>query len=115
MIEHGLDAAQIQYMRAGEVDGVRVDYSDYLRSGETLASVSSVAITGNSTGVVVSGAAVSTGALVILGQSVEASKAVTFNLTAGSTAAAGFYVCTVTAVSSNSRTSKRRVGFQLVT
>ena len=113
-LDDAIDAPQIQTLRQGDTDGVRIDYTDYLRSGETLSSVTSVTITGGSTNVTPSAAAVSTGSLTILGQTVDTAKAVTFTVTVGSTAAAGLYTATVTAATSNSRTGVRRVGFNVV-
>ena len=114
VLNDSLDAPQNQPIRQGEVDGVRVSYADYLRAGETISSVSSVTVTGASTSVTVASAAVSTAALIVLGASVTTGEVVTFNVTAGSTATAGQYEATVTAVSSTSRTSVRRVGLTVV-
>tara|TARA_R100000808_G_C2126091_1_gene136335 strand:+ start:356 stop:706 length:351 start_codon:yes stop_codon:yes gene_type:complete len=113
-LDDALDAPQIQTLRQGDTDGVRIDYSDQLRSGETLSSVTSVSITGGSTNVTASAAAVSSTTLTILGQTVAAANAITFTVTVGSTAAAGLYTATVTAATSNSRTMVRRSGFNIV-
>jgi hypothetical protein len=114
MLDNALDAPQIQTMRAGETDGVRVDYTDYLRSGETISSITSVTITGESTAVTSASAAVTTAAVTILGNSVTTANALTFTLTATSTATVGSYEATIIAVSSASRTSKRKIGFNVI-
>tara|TARA_R100000458_G_C8257285_1_gene233253 strand:- start:549 stop:899 length:351 start_codon:yes stop_codon:yes gene_type:complete len=114
VLNDSLDAPQNQTLRKGETDGVRVDYTDYLRTGETISSVGSVAITGESTAVTVASAAVSTGALSVLGASVAAGAAVTFNVVAGSTATSGHYEATITATTSTSRISVRRIGLTVV-
>ena len=114
-INESLDAPQIATMRRGDIDGLRIDYSDYLRDAETVSSIVSVTITGVSTAAaVVSSAAPSTGALTILGQSVGAGKAVTFTLTIASTATAGPYTAEIRSLTSDTRTAYRRVGFSVV-
>ncbi len=114
-LDYGLDAAQIQYIRQGETDGARVDYTAYLRSGETISNVSAVAITGTSTGATASSIAASTAALTILGQTVSIASAVTFNIAVGSTASIGFYEALITTTTSDSRIGKRKIGFSVVT
>tara|TARA_Y100000593_G_scaffold16150_1_gene32030 strand:+ start:644 stop:997 length:354 start_codon:yes stop_codon:yes gene_type:complete len=114
-INDALDAPQKPTLRKGDVDGFRVDMTDYLRSTETISSVTSVTVTGVSTGAItVASAAASTGALTILGQSVGAGQAITFNVTVASTATVGTYEATIKAVTSDSRTGHRRVAFTVV-
>ena len=114
VLNDALDAPQNQTLRKGDTDGVRLSYADYLRTGETVSSVGSVTVTGESTAVTVASAAVSTGAVTVLGVSVGAGAVVTFNVVAGSTATAGQYEATVTATTSASRISVRRVGLTVV-
>ena len=113
-LDFGLDAPQIQHIRQGETDGCRLDYTDYLRSGETISSVSLVEITAGTSAATIAGAAVSTGSLTILGNTVSAAAAVTFSVTVGSTARVGLYEATVRTTTTASRVAKRRVGFQVV-
>jgi hypothetical protein len=113
--DESIDARERQTIRAGDTDGVRVSYADYLRSGETLSSISSIEITGTSTNISVSGAAVSTGVLTILGASVAAAAAITFTVAPTTAATAGLYEVTLTTATSNSRTAKRRLGINIVT
>lgn len=113
-LDESLDPRERQTMRAGDTDGVRVSYADYLRTGETVSSVSAIEITGTSTNISVSSAAVSTGALAILGTSVAAGAAVTFTVAATTAATAGLYEVTLTTATTNSRTARRRVGINVV-
>ena len=113
--DESIDARERQTVRAGDTDGVRVSYTDYLRAGETLSSVSSIEITGTSTNITVSSAAVSTGVLTILGASVPAAQAVTFTVSPTTAATAGLYQVTLTTATSTSRTAKRRLGINVVT
>ena len=114
-LDESLDPRERQTIRAGDTDGVRISYADYLRSGETLSSISSIEITGTSTNISVSSAAVSTGVLTILGTSVAASEAVTFTVAATTAATAGLYQVTLPTAPSHSRTAKRRLGINVVT
>ena len=113
-LDESLDPRERQTIRAGDTNGVRVSYADYLRAGETVSSVSAIELTGTSTNISVSSAAVSTGVLTILGASVAAAEAVTFTVAATTAASAGLYQVTLTTATSASRTAKRRVGINVV-
>jgi hypothetical protein len=114
-LDESIDARERQTIRAGDTDGVRLSFADYLRTGETLSSVSSIEITGTSTNITVTGAAVSTGALTILGKSVAAANAVTFTVAPTTAATVGLYQVTLTTATSNSRVAKRRIALNVVT
>lgn len=114
-IDKAIDAPERQTIRAGDTDGVRLSYAKYLRSGETLSSISSVEITGTSTNISVSGASVSTGALTINGKSVAAAEAVTLTVTPTTAASIGLYQISLKTVTSDSRTAIRRLNVSVVT
>ena len=115
VLDADLDSPNIQSVRQGEVEGARVDFTNHLREGETLSSVSSIAIQGPSTAAVTAAsAAVSTSSLNVLTASASAGTVVTFALTAGSTASVGKYEALITVVTSSSRTLKRKIGMLVV-
>ena len=113
-LNSSIDAPQWQTVRAGDTSGARVDYTDQLRTGETISSITSITLTGESTAVTASAAAASTGALAILGSTVSAGAAVTFTITATSTASPGAYYATVTSVTTASQVMVRKVGISVV-
>lgn len=113
-LDESLDPRERQTIRAGDTDGVRVSYAEYLRAGETVSSVSAIEITGTSTNISVSSAAPSTAILKILGLSVAVAEAVTFTVAATTSATAGLYEVALTTASSASRTAIRRVGINVV-
>lgn len=113
-LDESLDPRERQTIRAGDTDGVRVSYAEYLRAGETVSSITATSISGTSTEVTVSSAAASTAILKILGLSVAVAEAVTFTVAATTAATAGLYEVSLTTASSASRTAKRRVGINVV-
>ena len=71
---------QIYYVTPTEVNGVSVDCRGVLREGEVLTGTPTVT---TASGPTISGPLVSTGPLVINGQSVDPAKAITFTFTGG--------------------------------
>ena len=76
--------------------------------------MSAISVTGTSTNITVTSAAVSTGALTIAGKSVPAGEAVTFTVAPTTAATAGLYEVSVTTATSDSRVAIRRCGINVV-